>query len=177
MLSKLGGLSASSSSLPNTSIFSFHIESLIKKMSRYKKWATIAGLEKKGILHEMRNTFLVVIVLIITTTYNASLNPPKKPDDSPSMKYQVSLSQDQPLNSHTFLQKTDINSAPIPSPSAMDFSEEDDWTLETSSFWFYNTLTFRAAVFLTALLLPPHLFSSLILLNTCLLWEILHEFI
>ncbi|KAG8480397.1 hypothetical protein CXB51_025114 [Gossypium anomalum] len=166
MLSKAGGLSGSSSSLPNTSISSFHIESLKDKISRSQKWATSGGRGKKGMAHEMRNTFLAVTVLIKTTTYEASLNTTKKPDDSPSTKYQVSSSQDEPLNSHTFLHKTDINSAPIPSPSAMDFSEEDDWTFETSSFWFYNTLTFWIAVFLTALLLPPHpIFSSLILLT------------
>ncbi|KAH1045695.1 hypothetical protein J1N35_036479 [Gossypium stocksii] len=168
MLSKAGGLSGSSSSLPNTSISSFHIESLKDKISRSQKWATRAGRGKKGMAHEMRNAFLVVTVLIITTTYEASLSPPKKPDDSPSTKYQVSSSRDEPLNSHTFLHKTDINSAPIPSPSAMDVSKEDDWTFETSSFWFYNTLTFWAAVFLTALLLPPHSFSSLILLTLAL---------
>ncbi|KAA3481736.1 tankyrase-like [Gossypium australe] len=37
MLSKAGGLSGSSSSLPNTSISSFHIESLKDKMSRSQK--------------------------------------------------------------------------------------------------------------------------------------------
>ncbi|PPD78885.1 hypothetical protein GOBAR_DD24188 [Gossypium barbadense] len=105
---------------PNTSISSFHIESLKDKMSRSQKWATRAGRGKKGMGHEMRNTFLVVTVLIIITTYEASLNPPKKPNDSPSMKYQVSSSQDEPLNSHTFLHKTDFNTAPIPSPSAID---------------------------------------------------------
>ncbi|MBA0629617.1 hypothetical protein Godav_024145, partial [Gossypium davidsonii] len=61
MLSKAGGLSASSSSFPNTSISSFHIESLKKKMSRSQKWATRAGPEKKGMPREMRNTFLVVM--------------------------------------------------------------------------------------------------------------------
>ncbi|MBA0780754.1 hypothetical protein Gotri_004816 [Gossypium trilobum] len=93
----------------------------------------IIGRLKNGISYEMRNTFLVVIVLLITTTYEPSLNPPKMPDDSPSMKYQVSLSQDQPLNSHTFLHKTDINTAPIPSPSAIDVSKKDYWTSDSSS--------------------------------------------
>ncbi|KAK5795298.1 hypothetical protein PVK06_036559 [Gossypium arboreum] len=159
MLSKARGLSGSSSSLPNTSISSFPTEPLKEKMSRSQKWATRAGPEKKGMAHEMRNTVLVVTMLIVTTTYDASLNPPKKPDDSPSMKSQVSLSQDQRLNSHTFSHKTDINSASIPNPSAMDVSKEDACTFESSSFWFYNTLTFWAAVFLIALLLPPHSFS------------------
>ncbi|TYH51432.1 hypothetical protein ES332_D10G273800v1 [Gossypium tomentosum] len=97
-----------------------------EKTAWYLKWATRSGGGKKGMPHEMRNTFLVVTVLIITTTYEASLNPPKTPDDSPcpSLKYQVSLSQDQPLNSHTFLHKIDINTAPIPSPSAMDVSKK-----------------------------------------------------
>ncbi|TYH51415.1 hypothetical protein ES332_D10G272300v1 [Gossypium tomentosum] len=165
MLSKAGGLSGSSSSLPSTSISSFHIESLKDKMSRSQKWATRADRGKKGMAHEMRNTFLVVTVLIITTTYEASLNPPKKPDDSPSMKYQVSSSEDEPLNSHTFLHKTDFNTAPIPSPSAIDVLDLDDWTFKYSSFLFCNTFTFWVAVFLTALLLPPHSFSSLILLT------------
>ncbi|MBA0780763.1 hypothetical protein Gotri_004822 [Gossypium trilobum] len=91
----------------------------------------------KGMSHETRNTFLVLTVLIITSTYEACLNPPKMPDDSPcpSLKYQVSLSQDQPLNSHTFLHKTDMNTAPMPSPSAMDVSEKVDLVEESSSFW------------------------------------------
>ncbi|XP_052876395.1 uncharacterized protein LOC108451305 [Gossypium arboreum] len=166
MLSKAGGLCASPSSIPNTSIPSFDdIKSLKKNMTWVEKCKTRAGRGKKGMPYEMRNTFLVVTVLIITTTYEASLNPPNKPDDSSAVNYQVSLSQDQPLNSHIFLHKTDINTAPIPSPFAVDISKEDDWTFETSSFWLYNTLTFSAAVFLTALLLPGHPFSSLILLT------------
>ncbi|MBA0665304.1 hypothetical protein Goklo_005174 [Gossypium klotzschianum] len=163
MLSKAGGLSGSSSSLPNTSTSSFHIESLKEMMTWYEKWIK-AGRRMKGMPHEMRNTFLVVTVLIITTTYDASLNPPKTPDDSPFKNYQFSLSQDQPLNSHTFLHKTDINTAPMPSPSAIDVFIKDEWSSEYSSFWVYNTLTFWAAVFLTAILLPPHSFSWLILL-------------
>ncbi|KAH1045696.1 hypothetical protein J1N35_036480 [Gossypium stocksii] len=139
MLSKAGGLSGSSSSLPNTSISSFHIESLKDKMSRSQKWATRAGRGKKVMAHEMRNTFLVVTVLIITTTYDASLNPPKKPDDSPSMKYQVSSSQDEPLNSHTFLHKTDFNTAPIPSPSAIDVLDLDDRTFKYDPHFCFAT--------------------------------------
>ncbi|MBA0629625.1 hypothetical protein Godav_024152 [Gossypium davidsonii] len=116
MLSKAGGLSGSSSSLPNTSTSSFHIDSLKEKMT------------------------------------------------CPLKNYQLSLSQDQPLNSHTFLHKTDINTAPMPSPSAIDVFIKDEWSSEYSSFWVYNTLTFWAAVLLTAILLPPHSFSWLILL-------------
>ncbi|KAG4127558.1 hypothetical protein ERO13_D10G222166v2 [Gossypium hirsutum] len=164
MLRKAGGLSASSPSLPSTST-SVYIKSLKDKTSWHQKWATRAGRGMKRMPHEMRNTFLVVTVLIITTTFEASLNPPNKPDNSSSMKYQVSLSQDQPpLNYHTFWHKTDFNTAPIPSPSAMDVSKKDDGTSEYSLFWYYNTLTFWAALFLTAILLPSHLFSSLILL-------------
>ncbi|KAA3481746.1 ankyrin repeat-containing protein [Gossypium australe] len=80
MLSKVGGLSGSSSSLPKTSMSSFHIESLKGKVSVLQKFAIIASRGKKGIPHEMRNTFLVVTVLIITATYTATLNPPKQPD-------------------------------------------------------------------------------------------------
>ncbi|TYI62627.1 hypothetical protein E1A91_D10G259100v1 [Gossypium mustelinum] len=162
-LSKAGGLSGSSSSLPNTSTSSFHIDSLKKKMTWYEKWIK-AGRRMKGMPHEMRNTFLIVTVLIITTTYDASLNPPNTPDDSPFKNYQFSLSQDQPLNSYTFLHKTDINTAPMPSPSAIDVFIKDEWSSEYSSFWVYNSLTFWAAVLLTAILLPPHSFSWLILL-------------
>ncbi|KAH1045697.1 hypothetical protein J1N35_036481 [Gossypium stocksii] len=163
-LSKAGGLSGSSSSLPNSSISSFRIESLKEKMSRSQKWATRPGQDKKGMAYEMRNTFLVATVLIITTTYEASLNPPKKPDESPSMKFQVSFSQDRLLTSHIFLHKADINTEPIPGPSTVDVSKKVD-SFEYSSFWFYSTVTFWAALFLTALLLPPHLFSSLALLT------------
>ncbi|MBA0780762.1 hypothetical protein Gotri_004821 [Gossypium trilobum] len=165
MLSKAGGLSASSPSLPNTSFTSIYLKSLKDKMSWNQKWETRAGRGMMCMPHEMRNAFLVVTVLIITTTFEASLNPPNKPDDSSSMKYQVSLSQDQPpLNSHTFGHKTDFNTAPIPSPSAMDVSKKDDGTSEYSLFWFYDAFTFWAALFLTVILLPSHFFSSLILL-------------
>ncbi|TYG51606.1 hypothetical protein ES288_D10G272000v1 [Gossypium darwinii] len=163
MLCKAGGLSASSPSLPNTSSNSMYIKSLKDKMSWIQKWETRAGRGIKFMPHEMRNAFLVVTVLIITTTFEASLNPPNKLDDSSSMKNQVCLSQYQPpLNSHTFWHKTDFNTASIPSPPAMDVSKKDDRIY--SLFWFYNTLTFWAALFLTAILLPSHLFSSLILL-------------
>ncbi|MBA0871651.1 hypothetical protein Goshw_028662 [Gossypium schwendimanii] len=169
MLSKAGGLSASSSSLPNTSISSFHIESLKEKMPWFQKLGTKTGRLKRGISYKMRNTFLVVVVLLITITYEASLNPPKMPDDSPSMKYQVSLSQDQPLNSHTFLHKTDINTAPIPSPPATDVSKKDYWT-SNHSFLVLNMFAFSVAVLLIALLLPYHPFSLLILLPLSCCW-------
>ncbi|KAK5795275.1 hypothetical protein PVK06_036533 [Gossypium arboreum] len=77
-LSKAGGLSGSASSLPNTSISSFHIESLKEKVSVLQKFATIASRVKKGIPYEMRNTFLIVTVLIITATYTATLSPSKE---------------------------------------------------------------------------------------------------
>ncbi|MFQ6646901.1 hypothetical protein Gotur_019457 [Gossypium turneri] len=117
--------------------------------------------------HETRNTFLVVTVLIITSTYGACLNPPKMPDDSPcpSLKYQVSLSQDQPLNSHTFLHKTDMNTAPMPSPFAMDVSEKVDLISASSAFWLFNSCTFCLAMFLITFLLLPHPFSALILIT------------
>ncbi|MBA0665299.1 hypothetical protein Goklo_005172, partial [Gossypium klotzschianum] len=162
MLSKAGGLSGSL--LPNNSISSTDIKSLKSKMSGFQKFVKKAG-RTKGMSHETRNTFLVVTVLIITSTYEACLNPPKMPDDSPcpSLKYQVSLSQDQPLNSHTFLHKTDMNTAPMPSPSAMDVSEKVDLVSESSSFWFFNSCTFCLAMFLITFLLLPHPFSVLIL--------------
>ncbi|KAL1079934.1 hypothetical protein V6Z11_D10G254800 [Gossypium hirsutum] len=172
MLSKAGGLSASSSSLmvgqfqhslPNTSISLFHIESLKEKMPWSQKLETKTGRLKNGISYEMRNTLLIVIVLLITTTYEPSLNPPKMSYDSPPMKYQVSLSQDQSLNSHTFLHKTDINTAPIPSPSAIDVSKIDYWT-SNHSFLVLNMFNFSVAVLLIGLLLPYHPFSLLIYL-------------
>ncbi|MFQ6655692.1 hypothetical protein Gotur_026136 [Gossypium turneri] len=121
MLSKAGGLSGSSSSLPNTSTSSFHIDSLKEKMTWYEKWIK-AGRSMKGMPHEMRNILL------------------------PLKNYQFSLSQDQPLNSHTFLHKTDINTAPMPSPSAIDVFIKDEWSSEYSSFWAYNSLTFWATL-------------------------------
>ncbi|PPD67483.1 hypothetical protein GOBAR_DD35640 [Gossypium barbadense] len=164
MLSKAGGLSGSL--LPNNSISSTDIKSLKSKMSRFEKILKKAG-RTKGMSHETRNTFLVVTVLIITSTYEACLNPPKMPDDSPcpSLKYQVSLSQDQPLNSHTFLHKTDRNTAPMPSPSAMDVSEKVDLVVESSTFWFFNSCTFCLAMLLITFLLLPHPFSGFILIT------------
>ncbi|KAB2010620.1 hypothetical protein ES319_D10G252600v1 [Gossypium barbadense] len=66
MIRKAGGLSGSK--LPNKSISSIHIKSLRPKMSCFQKFATMAGRGRKGIPLEMRNTFLVVTVLIITAT-------------------------------------------------------------------------------------------------------------
>ncbi|KAG8480395.1 hypothetical protein CXB51_025093 [Gossypium anomalum] len=161
MLSKAGSLSGFSSWLPNTSISSSHIETLKEKMFWHEKLAAKLNRAGKGISHEMRSTFLIVIVLIVTSTYEACLNPPKMPDDSPcpSLKYL----HDQPLNSHTILYKTDINAAPVPSPSAMDVSKGDFWRLVYSRFERSNDATFVLAFILTAVLLPPHPFSALIL--------------
>ncbi|KAG8480402.1 hypothetical protein CXB51_025066 [Gossypium anomalum] len=53
MISKAGGLSGSSSSLPKTSISSFHIEPLKGKVPVLQKIATIAIRGKKGIPYEM----------------------------------------------------------------------------------------------------------------------------
>ncbi|KHG27154.1 hypothetical protein F383_33720 [Gossypium arboreum] len=107
MISKAGGLSGSL--LPNKSISSIHINSLKQKMSCFRKFATIADRGKKGISPEMLNTFLVVTVLIITTTYDASLNPQKKPDDNSSPPDH--------LNYYSSLDSTGIT-APVPSPSS-----------------------------------------------------------
>ncbi|XP_016676556.2 ankyrin repeat-containing protein BDA1-like [Gossypium hirsutum] len=86
MIRKVGGLSGSE--LPNKSISSIHIK-LWPKLSCFQKIATMAGRGRKGIPLEMRNTFLVVIVLIIIATYAASLSPPEKADNSSSMKYHI----------------------------------------------------------------------------------------
>ncbi|XVF75409.1 hypothetical protein PTKIN_Ptkin13bG0186100 [Pterospermum kingtungense] len=76
MLSKAGGLSGRTM-VPNASSSSIHNIKLFKlKMSYFQKFATTVARGKKGISNEMRNAFLVVTVLIITTSYDASLNPP-----------------------------------------------------------------------------------------------------
>ncbi|KAH1045713.1 hypothetical protein J1N35_036497 [Gossypium stocksii] len=158
MLSKAGGLSGSSSSLRNTSISSFHIESLKEKVSVFQKFATKASRGKKGIPYEMRNTFLVVTVLIITATYNATLSPSKKPEST------VTSSNYQPTY-HTSLDSK--STAPEPSPTT---NEEDLINLVDVStmFWLYNTLTFWAATVLTAYLLPSRSICLFILITLSL---------
>ncbi|KAA3481731.1 ankyrin repeat-containing protein [Gossypium australe] len=159
MLSKAGGLSGSSSSLPNTSSSSFHIEFLKEKVSVFQQFATIASRGKKGIPYEMRNTFLVVTVLIITATYTATLNPPNQPDSMPkSSNYQ--------LKYHTFLDST--STAPEPSPEN-DENENYEYLLDVSTmFWLYNTLTLWAATVLTAYLLPSRSICLFILITLSL---------
>ncbi|KAK8514889.1 hypothetical protein V6N13_121837 [Hibiscus sabdariffa] len=153
MLSKAGGLPGSLiSNKPNSSI---DIESFRPKISCFQKFATTAGRGRKGIPHEMRNMFLVVLVLIITASYDASLNPPKKVENkSSSVKYQVIGS-----------------TSPTPSPPAMDIFEQDGWAdlIDVSSmFWLYNTLTFWAAIGLTAYLLPSRSISLFLLMTLSL---------
>ncbi|TYH51420.1 hypothetical protein ES332_D10G272800v1 [Gossypium tomentosum] len=157
MISKAGGLSGSSSSLPKASISSFHIESLKGKMSVLQKFATIASRGKKGIPHEMRNTFLVVTVLIITATYNATLTPPKQPDNmSNSQNFQ--LKYDASLGS--------TSTGPVPSPPP---TEENKILDVSAMFWLYNNLTFWATTVLTAYLLPSRSISLFILITLSLL--------
>ncbi|XP_017648649.1 ankyrin repeat-containing protein BDA1-like [Gossypium arboreum] len=160
MISKAGGLSGSSSSLPKTSISSFHIESLKGKVSVLQKFATIASRGKKGIPYEMRNTFLVVTVLIITATYTATLNPPKQPDTISKNSPNFHLKYDASLGS------TSTGPAPSPAPS----KEEDLKNLldVSTMFWLYNTLTFWAATVLTAYLLPSRSICLFILITLSL---------
>ncbi|XP_017985361.1 PREDICTED: ankyrin repeat-containing protein At5g02620-like, partial [Theobroma cacao] len=88
MLMKATGLRGSLlPKIPNSSI---SINSFRSKISYFQKFATMVACGKKGISNEMRNTFLAVTVLIITATYDASLNPPKKGDNFLSQNYQIS---------------------------------------------------------------------------------------
>ncbi|MBA0780757.1 hypothetical protein Gotri_004818, partial [Gossypium trilobum] len=164
MIRKAGGLSGSK--LPNMSISSIHIKSLGPKMSCSQKFATMAGRGRKGIPLEMRSTFLVVTVLIITATYAASLSPPKKADNSSSMKYHTEYS--------AAVASVD-STAPVPvppPPPADDQINLSDLIDVSSMFWLCNTLTFWAAIGLTAYLLPSRLISlflliTLFLFGTC----------
>ncbi|KAH1045706.1 hypothetical protein J1N35_036490 [Gossypium stocksii] len=158
MISKAGGLSGSL--LPNKSS-SIHINSLKQKMSCFQKFATIASRGKKGIPYDMPNTFLVVTVLIITATYDASLNPPKKPHENSSPP--ESSSPPHHLKYYSSLHSTGIT-APVPSPSPTPWDELTDDSISTimwfellyvsAMFLLYNTFTFWAAIVLTVFLLP-----------------------
>ncbi|TYH51413.1 hypothetical protein ES332_D10G272100v1 [Gossypium tomentosum] len=153
MISKAGGLSGSS--LPKTSV---HIESLKGKVSVLQKFATMASRGKKGIPHEMRNTFLVVTVLIITATYTATLNPPKQPDT-------ISNSRNFHLRYDASVGSTSTGPAPTPPPE----EEKLKNILDVSTmFWLYNTLTFWAATVLTAYLLPSRSICLFILITLSL---------
>ncbi|WRX12977.1 hypothetical protein QQP08_005464, partial [Theobroma cacao] len=90
MLMKARGLRGSL--LPKNPNSSISINSFRSKISYFQKFATMVACGKKGISNEMRNTFLAVTVLIITATYDASLNPPKKGDNFLSQNYQISIS-------------------------------------------------------------------------------------
>ncbi|KAK8334122.1 hypothetical protein V6Z11_A10G252400 [Gossypium hirsutum] len=151
MIRKVGGLSGSE--LPNKSISSIHIK-LWPKLSCFQKIATMAGRGRKGIPLEMRNTFLVVIVLIIIATYAASLSPPEKADNSSSMKYH-------------------INTAPQPGPPPLlaDYQINFSDIIDVSSmFWLYNTLTFWAAIGLTTYLLLSRSYDLFLLITLSLFW-------
>ncbi|TYH51427.1 hypothetical protein ES332_D10G273500v1 [Gossypium tomentosum] len=160
MITKAGGFCGSK--LPNKSISSIHIKSLRPKMSCFQKFATMAGRGRKGIPLEMRNTFLVVTVLIITVTYAASLSPPKKADNSSSMKYHIKY--------YASLESTD-STAPLPGPLPPLADDQINWSdlIDVSSmFWLYNTLTFWAAIGLTAYLLPSRSISLFLLITLSL---------
>ncbi|KAK8540892.1 hypothetical protein V6N13_038634 [Hibiscus sabdariffa] len=135
MLRKAGGLSGSL--IPNKSISSVDMKSLRKKMTRFQKISTILSRGRKGISNEMRSTFLVVTVLIITATYQASLTPPDKSDDKSVTSVVETLSVP--------------SEAPTPSENTLEFLQLID---VYGMFWLYNTLTFWAAICLTAYLLP-----------------------
>ncbi|TYI07869.1 hypothetical protein ES332_A10G256000v1 [Gossypium tomentosum] len=137
MIRKVGGLSGFE--LPNKSISSIHIK-LWPKLSCFQKIATMAGRGRKGIPLEMRNTFLVVIVLIIIATYAASLSPPEKADNSSSMKYHIKY--------YVSLKSADSTAPqpgppPLPADYQINFSDIID---VSSMFWLYNTLTFWEAI-------------------------------
>ncbi|MFQ6667066.1 hypothetical protein Gotur_033210 [Gossypium turneri] len=85
----------------------------------------------------MCNTFLVVTLLIITTTYNASLNPPKKPDYIPSMKYQVSF-KSRPASQfpHIFCKKPTSTLHPYPVPPQWTFPKKMIGHLKPPRFGF-----------------------------------------
>ncbi|XP_016723815.1 ankyrin repeat-containing protein BDA1 [Gossypium hirsutum] len=120
------------------------------------------GRGRKGIPLEMRNTFLVVTVLIITVTYAASLSPPKKADNSSSMKYHIKY--------YSSLESTD-STAPLPGPLPPLADDQINWSdlIDVSSmFWLYNTLTFWAAIGLTAYLLPSRSISLFLLITLSL---------
>ncbi|XP_016717873.1 uncharacterized protein [Gossypium hirsutum] len=159
MISKAGGLSGSSSSLPKTSISSFHIAYLKGKVSVLQNFATIASRGKKGIPYEMRNTFLVVTVLIITATYTATLNPPKQPDT-------ISNSQNFHLMYDASLGST--STGPVPSPPPAEKEDLKNMLDVSTMFWLYNTLTFWAATVLTAYLLPSRSICLFILITLSL---------
>ncbi|KAL4290722.1 hypothetical protein GQ457_14G023390 [Hibiscus cannabinus] len=145
MLRKAGGLSGSL--IPNKSISSVDMKSLRKKMTRFQKISTILSRGRKGISNEMRSTFLVVTVLIITATYQASLTPPDKSDDKSVVET--------------------LSVAPTPSADVIEYLID-----VYGIFWLYNTLTFWAAICLTAYLLPSRsiclfLLITLSLFGTC----------
>ncbi|KAK8514888.1 hypothetical protein V6N13_121836 [Hibiscus sabdariffa] len=161
MVRKAGGLSGSL--IPNKSISSVDIKSLRKKMTRFQKISTILSRGRKGISNEMRSTFLVVTVLIITATYQASLTPPDKSDDnsSPSLTSVV-----------------ETLSVPSDAPTPSGAPTGNQFLLRKldvfNMFWLYNTLTFWAAICLTAYLLPSRsiclfLLITLSLFGTCYL--------
>ncbi|KAA3481750.1 ankyrin repeat-containing protein [Gossypium australe] len=108
----------------------------------------------------MRNTFLVVTVLIITATYTATLNPPKQPDT-------ISNSQNFHLKYDASLGSNRTGPAPSPPPT-----EEEKFKniLDVSAmFWLlYYTLTFWAATVLTAYLLPSRSICLFILITLSL---------
>ncbi|PPR83806.1 hypothetical protein GOBAR_AA36909 [Gossypium barbadense] len=161
MIRKIGGLSGSE--LPNKSISSIHIK-LWPKLSCFQKIAIMAGRGRKGIPLEMRNTFLVVIVLIIIATYAASLSPPEKADNSSSMKYHIKYYVSLKSADSTAPQ---LGPPPLPADYQINFSDIID---VSSMFWLYNTLTFWAAIGLTTYLLLSRSYDLFLLITLSLFW-------
>ncbi|XP_022764284.1 ankyrin repeat-containing protein BDA1-like [Durio zibethinus] len=138
MLSNAGGLRGSFLPQdPNSSIASFK-----SKMSCLQKLATAASRGKEDIPIEMRNAFLVVTVLIITATFDASLNPPSKKD-----------------NSH--------GSESLSIMTVVFYELVSGRTVDLMA-WLYNTVIFWAAIGLTAYLLPSRTICMLLLMTLSL---------
>ncbi|OMO97043.1 hypothetical protein COLO4_14909 [Corchorus olitorius] len=170
---------------PNSSIK--NIDSFRSKVSSFGKVKTAIVRGRGEISESMRNTFLVVTVLIITATYTASLDPPKKeqqytpteqkyntpyytspPPGPPSSSSGATASSSSSSSSGTGSTSSATSSATVWSSSSSSSSGSVPLGLELpdlySLFWLYNTLTFWASVWLTAFLLPANSIFSLFLL-------------
>ncbi|OMO97044.1 ankyrin repeat-containing protein [Corchorus olitorius] len=129
-------------------------------MSCYETFKTAIARGKRTISDETRNLFLVVTVLIITTTYNASLAPPK-----------VKLSDT--VRADRQSEALAIPDYPTPTKNQW-FPDSIDAIADVfSMYWLYNSLIFWASVGLTAFLLPSRssvcffLHIALSFLGTC----------
>ncbi|XVF83521.1 hypothetical protein PTKIN_Ptkin16aG0495400 [Pterospermum kingtungense] len=130
---------------------------MFKIMDKFQTLAIIISGESKRMTKEDRSAFLVVAGLVLTATYNASVNPPggawaSSTDSGASMN----------TTSNHALNGTSSGPKHKAGTAIMDINH-------FFIFWIYNSTTFGATLMLVSCLLPSGYYSSSLLFSLYLL--------